>query len=420
MAAAGVRAGRAALAWPALEARVSAVRAAKADLVHGPTNSHATLRLFGKPEAAVRTVLYRDHHAWCPYCHKVWLWLEEKRVPYRIKKVTMFCYGEKEAWYTRTVPSGMLPAVEIDGKIVTESDDILLALEAQFGPLHRGMRSADVLPLRRLERVLFRAWCQWLCYPARSARDEAANREQFVKVAATVDAALGATAGPYFLDQFSTADCVFVSYVERMSASLFYYKGFTLRDAARFPRLAAWFDGMEARETYRGTQGDFHTHVHDLPPQMGGCYENGTAEQQTNKAAIDMAAAVDHAVPETGLPEPADSREWALSRVALHREHIVAANPGAAAGHAAAVDEALRAACTALVTGDAVQPPPGADTWLRYIRDRISVPRDMPVWSARRFREALDRTAALAGSAEGPAIPVRHRRDQDPRNFGKA
>jgi glutathione S-transferase len=31
---------------------------------------------------------------------------------------------------------------------------------------------------------------------------------------------------------------------------------------------------MESRPTYRGTQSDFHTHVHDLPPQMGGCYQN--------------------------------------------------------------------------------------------------------------------------------------------------
>jgi glutathione S-transferase len=29
----------------------------------------------------------------------------------------MFCYGEKEAWYTKKVPSGMLPAVELDGPL---------------------------------------------------------------------------------------------------------------------------------------------------------------------------------------------------------------------------------------------------------------------------------------------------------------
>jgi glutathione S-transferase len=41
----------------------------------------------------------------------VWLWLEERKVSYKVRKVTMFCYGEKEAWFTRLIPRGMLPAV---------------------------------------------------------------------------------------------------------------------------------------------------------------------------------------------------------------------------------------------------------------------------------------------------------------------
>ena len=52
----------------------------------------------------------------CPYCQKCWLWLEEKQVPYKVEKITMFCYGEKEAAYKRLVPSGMLPALSIDGE----------------------------------------------------------------------------------------------------------------------------------------------------------------------------------------------------------------------------------------------------------------------------------------------------------------
>lgn len=64
------------------------------DTVNGLTNARARLRLFGQPESDVRVTLYRDNHAWCPYCQKVWLWLEEKQIPYRIEKVTMFCYGD--------------------------------------------------------------------------------------------------------------------------------------------------------------------------------------------------------------------------------------------------------------------------------------------------------------------------------------
>ena len=83
------------LSWEDL----SALASKEADPIQGPTNSYSLLRLFGKPERTVRVTLYRDHHAWCPYCQKVWLWLEWKRIPYRVKKVTMRCYGKKEDWY---------------------------------------------------------------------------------------------------------------------------------------------------------------------------------------------------------------------------------------------------------------------------------------------------------------------------------
>ena len=66
------------LSWSALEALADF----SVEPINGPTNAQSRLRLFGQPESAVRVTLYRDHHAWCPYCQKVWLWLEEKQVPY--------------------------------------------------------------------------------------------------------------------------------------------------------------------------------------------------------------------------------------------------------------------------------------------------------------------------------------------------
>jgi len=153
----------------------------KIDRVNGATNSQATLRLFGHTEADVRVTLFRDNHGWCPYCQKIWLWLEEMQIPYRIKKVTMFCYGKKESWYKQQVPSGMLPAVELDGKMITESDDILIALEKTFGVVYRGMENPQVLTLRRLERLLFRAWCSWLCQRAIFPGQEKNSRKQFVE-----------------------------------------------------------------------------------------------------------------------------------------------------------------------------------------------------------------------------------------------
>lgn len=393
------------LSWSELEALTTF----QIDPINGPTNAQSRLRLFGQTEADVRVTLYRDNHAWCPYCQKVWLWLEEKQIPYRIEKVTMFCYGKKEDWYKRKVPSGMLPALELDGRLITESDDILLALERAFGPLTWGMEDPQVLPLRRLERLLFRAWCTWLCYPTRSAREDQRGRAQFTEVVAQVEAALKRTPGPYFLEEFSTVDVIFTPYVERMNASLYYYKGYSLREEN--PRLSAWFDAMESRPTYRGTQSDFHTHVHDLPPQMGGCYANDDPQTRKNQIQVDQGPWF--GLPDVAYPEPETSRAEALQRVIKHRANMIRVNPA----DDQLFDEALRCALTVLMTGKTCTPPPGSDEALRYLRDRISVPRDMSIYAAKRLREALETTAALAGDRQGPPIPLRHRRDQDPVNF---
>ena len=120
-------------------------------------------------------------------------------------------------------------------------------------------------------------------------------------------------------------------------------------------------------------------------------------------------------LPDCGYPEPEESRAEAAGRVIWHRDSIIAANPG----QKETVDGALRAALTLLLTGEGPDPPPGSAAALRYVRARVSVPRDMGPWAARRLRQALELTAARDGAEEGAAIPTQHRRDQDPRNFGK-
>ena len=379
----------------------------KLDTVNGLTNSQATLRLFGQTEADIRVTLYRDNHAWCPYCQKIWLWLEEKRIPYRIKKVTMFCYGKKESWYKQQVPSGMLPALELDGQMITESDDILIALEQAFGVLYLGMQDPKVLPLRRLERLLFRAWCVWLCQRAIFPGQEKNSRQQFIEAIGLVEEALANTPGAYFLAEFSTADVIFTPYVERMNASLYYYKGYSIKEN---PRMSAWFEAMESRTTYCGTQSDFHTHVHDLPPQMGGCYANGEPQTLLNQEKVDHGSWF--GLPDVTYPEPETSRAEALQRVIKHRHNIITVNPA----DDRLFDEALRCALTNMMTGTCT-PPLGSDLALRYLRDRINVPRDMSIYAAKRLREALESTAALVGDRQPEPIPIKHRYDQNPVNF---
>ncbi|RMF22936.1 MAG: glutathione S-transferase family protein [Cyanobacteria bacterium J083] len=381
----------------------------RANSINGATNSQANLRLFDKQVEDIRVTLYRDNHAWCPYCQKVWLWLEEKKIPYHVQKVTMFCYGKKESWYKKKVPSGMLPALELDGTIITESDDILFALEQAFTPLGWSINHPQVIPLRRLERLLFRAWCTWLCYRPRSGSEEQYNRQQFIKLVNLVEDALTQTASPYFLTDFGIVDIIFIPYLERMNASLYYYKGYSLREAN--PRLSDWFTAMETRVTYRGTQSDFHTHAHDLPPQMGGCWENGEPQMLVNKARVDHGAWF--GLPDATYPEPENVKTEALYRVIKHRHNIIKVNPA----QDNLFEEALRCALTYMITGEVCQPPAGSDSALRYLRDRISVPRDMSIYAAKHLRTALETTAALVGNKQGTPIPFNHRLDQAPANF---
>jgi glutathione S-transferase len=407
------------LSWSDLEALVesSPLRWGQ-ERSNGATNAQADWRLFGHSQGEVRVTLFRDHHAWCPYCQKVWLWLEERRIPYRVRKVTMFCYGEKESWYKRLVPSGMLPALELDGVIITESDTILEALEQTFGSLGAGMADPAVLPLRQLERQLFRAWCQWLCRAHRPDSDADA-RGTFQRWAGAMEQALTTRPGDFLLGpDLGTADLVFVPYVERMNASLAYYKGYLLRQ--NHPAIDRWFRALEQRPTYLGSQSDFHTHAHDLPPQMGGCYASGSDSQRQLAHRIDHGpwpiVAGAGADPETSQPQPADAAAVALARVLRHRDTLLQRNPLGAEAFALP----LRTALSNLITASALPPPAGSATGLRHLRDRISVPRDMPLHAARLLRQALERTASLdplTPQAQGDAIPVPHRRDQDPRPF---
>ncbi len=393
------------LNWTELEALASY----QIDSINGVTNSQAWLRLFGQNVEDVHVTLYRDYHAWCPYCQKIWLWLEEKRIPYRIRKVTMFCYGKKEDWYKKLVPSGMLPAVELEGQLITESDEILGALEREFKPLTYSINDPKVIPLRQLERLLFRAWCAWLCYPARSPQQEHYQREQFISVMTKVEDVFKASLSPYFLSEFSVVDVIFMPYVERMNASLYYYKGYSLRKEN--PYLGAWFDAMESRLTYRGTQSDFHTHVHDLPPQMGGCYSNKDPQTLINQQRVDQGDG--WGLPDATYPEPQNTRQEALYRVLKHRQNLIRVNPA----ENAVFEEALRCALTYMMTGEICTPPPNSEVALRYLRDRICVPRDMSIYAAKHLRKALEITASQVGEQHSFPIPFNHRRDQDPANF---
>jgi glutathione S-transferase len=398
------------------------------DYADGPLSSQSRLRLFGKTAADVRVTFYRDCHSWCPYCQKVWIFLEENKIPYRVEKVTMNFYGEKQQSFLDKVPSGKVPAVEIHGKpgqkfpwltpngqdqIVTESDEIISVLEKAFQPLANGSIH-DIISLRDLERKLFKAWCEWLCHPSEGSYDNkaiSAAERTFRAELATVAGLLSSTPGCFFLEDFSVADIIFAPFLERMLASLYYYKGFDLKK--EHAPIARWFKAMEGRDAYHGTMSDFQTTVNVLPPSMGGCFEEGGEIQKNCAKAVRLFAYGE--LPESSLPEPPTSVAEAVNRMIRHKEAMIARDP--LSDDKKAFDTAIRCALTTMITGKAVKPPTGTAAPLRHIRDRVSVPRDMSVWAARRVRAALEATAKMDSSASPHSIDTTHRYDQDPKPF---
>lgn len=61
-------------------------------------------------------------------------------------------------------------------------------------------------------------------------RYEAVNRKQFIETMREVETALGSEGGPFFLGkELSLVDIVFAPFLERIVASIPYYKGEQLR-----------------------------------------------------------------------------------------------------------------------------------------------------------------------------------------------
>tara|TARA_B100000212_G_scaffold153383_1_gene115461 strand:- start:81 stop:1322 length:1242 start_codon:yes stop_codon:yes gene_type:complete len=388
------------------------------DRVNGLNNSYTNLRLFYKNKTDAKLIFYRDRHAWCPYCQKIWLWLEFKKVPYKIEKINMYCYGEKEKWYLKKIPSGKLPAIELNGQIISESDNIIDFLEKEYGTLGSSIYSNKLAKIRTIERNIFRSWCEWLCRNNFFDFDNSFKKNNMIKNLEDLENLLNNSSSgfidPVYLSQNKAqpgiGDIIFIPYLERINASLFYYKGYKLR--IEFPLIHKWLTLLESESTYTGSQGDFHTHSHDLPPQMGGCFKDINEAQQKFSKLIDSGEGAG----KLEINKEYDSDYYAkvaLTRVIKHKNNIINVNPC----ENNSFDFALRSALTYLIHNELNKPDKHSYIGLRYLRDRISVPRDMPLISARLLRKSLEKVASIGNSSDIYKIPTKHRYDQNPNNF---
>ena len=277
-------------------------------LIHSPLASYRVFKSSSnylpesKSKSNVSITFYRDSAAWCPYCQKVYIALEEKQIPYRVVKVDMNSYAgsSKPSDFLRIQPSGSLPCAVIhrhregnqnqnqsEDQVIQQSDDILAAIDA-LGSNNRNIKVKvpSLLPNSQAEIEYMKFLCddgrnslerrlyaEWLWYLT-GKRRPVEYRQRFEAILDEVDSTLSSTdtPGPFFMGEFSMADIKFIPFVERQSASLLYYKGFNLRDASKWPHIVKWLEAMEARPSYLATKSDVYTHSRALPPQLSaGC-----------------------------------------------------------------------------------------------------------------------------------------------------
>eukprot|EP01041_Mallomonas_annulata_P008588 gene8588-17717_t len=407
----------------------------------GAPHTDAKIRLFGSSEEP-RLTFYRDTAGWCPYCQKVWIFLEEKRIPYKIEKINMRSYGDKPPAFLRLVPNGLLPAIILDGRVQTESLDIMLNLDRQFtGPKHPSMWPVENSPelprakaLMRLERELFSLWCNLVFRPSMGN----SARQRFEQGLDEVNKELSVTSSPWFLNDISIVDFTYVSHVERMAASIAYWNGFKIRGDGRWPALERWLTAFEEKESYMATKSDYYTHIMDIPPQYGPGYSTPGSEAMA-KAITGQDGAwtlplspfrPDDIEPVSVSIDPGDqnARNEAALKLARNRDNIVkfslraVGSPGAKQFQAPLADPyavpaleysddmhaCLRHVVHALLQGydkvpslqldissskeDSEEVRSALKSSLAYLRDRIGVPRDMSYPAARQLRAHLNWT----------------------------
>ncbi|CAN1257679.1 Glutathione S-transferase DHAR2 [Linum perenne] len=65
----------------------------------------------------------------CPFCQRVQLTLEEKKVPYKLHLVNL---SDKPQWFLDISPEGKVPVVKFDEKWVADSDVIVGIIEEKY------------------------------------------------------------------------------------------------------------------------------------------------------------------------------------------------------------------------------------------------------------------------------------------------
>jgi glutathione S-transferase len=350
-------------------------------------------------------LLYRDSNSWCPFCERVWFALEEKGIAFETEFIDL---QNKPQWYLELVPTALVPAAKIDGQLIYESKDILLALEERFP-------EPTLLPEDATEQAAAYAWIevsetsgflqasyQFLRGNSESESERATLKRTLEEHLNRLESALGEFSGAFFLSQFSLVDILYSPHLDRLAATGPVYRNYSLRGNPRYPRLNAWFTALRRRPAYQRVRSDDTTNVLLLRRRFGLAPIGPSLPLNPE----DSAALAYRAEAAERL---ADNREAAIADIL--KNSGVQALAIAELALRDIVDTHLRHLATHLLRGDG--PPVGGATGgletsenqavvnaaigaiaFAYLHNRICAPRDMSAGAATALRAATARLGA--------------------------
>ncbi|MEH2318644.1 glutathione S-transferase family protein [Nostoc sp.] len=355
------------------------------------------------PDTEPPVLLYRDTNSWCPFCERVWFALEEKEIPFATEFIDL---TNKPKWYTDLVPTALVPAAKIEGKLVYESKNILLALEEQFGP--------TLLPEDPEENAVARQWLEdaeingvyiaykFLIQAPEDPHELASLQATFEAKLDELEQLLGKYPGPYFLSTFSVVDITYSPHLDRLAANLPVYRGYHLKGNPQYPRINAWFEALKQRPAYHRVKSDETTNNllmrrrwgltpigNPLPPDPAISQEIQFRAEAAERLTDNREVALGDILKNSGVQALAVNGDTTAVKEAvdfhlrLLADYLINANGGALPwGRVGGKDNA-----------DPIVSAIGAIT-LAYVRNRICAPRDMSAGAATAFRAAADKVLA--------------------------
>lgn len=350
-------------------------------------------------------LLYRDSNSWCPFCERVWFALEEKGIPFTTEFINL---SDKPKWYTDLVPTTLVPAAKIEGELVYESKDILLALEKRFPEV-------PLLPTDPEERAIADRWIEEsetngfrdLAYQLlRNAPEDPQELEDLrAKFEAQLDALeadLGKYPSPFFLSEFSIVDILYSPHLDRLAANLPVYRGYQIKGNPRFPRLNAWFEAIAQRPAYQCSASDSTTNNLLLRRRFG-------IDPVGNPDPLDADRANHLANRAEAAERLSDNHKLAIADILKNSGVAALAVNDDLESLTEAIDRHLRFLANYLLHGNGeilaggntggkegigtLEAAIGAITFA-YLRNRLCAPRDLGSGAATAIRFAIDKVLA--------------------------